>query len=386
MTRIRTVLLFFLAIFQINTVFAQNNQISADPSLSDSVIRQRANTGTVTLITGGIDGIATTYEQLASDMATIFDVRGKLRVLPVVGYGSLQNVEDLLYLRGVDIGMVHSDVLRHLEQKNILRSAQRKLRYIIKLYDEPLHLLVNSSITDIQQLSGQTVIIGRPGSGNEMSALTLIGELGISPNVVHVEFEEGVEQVRSGQAAAMFVVTRHPSTKLREVTNDGKLKLLPIQVTERLGKTYGSLDLTSQDYPNFIAPGETIETPHMSAVLAVYDWQPGSPRYENVLAFISRFGEKVSDLPLANRKDIWKNLDPAAPVKGWERYGPANALVEQAIAAQQTPPVLAQEALASDEIFQQFVEFIRKSDPQRQLDDQELKKLYARFQLWQQAQ
>ena len=42
----------------------------------------------------------------------------------------------------------------------------------------------------------------------------------------------------------------------------------------------------SEYYPNLIASGETIETPQMAAVLAVYDLQPGSPRYEN------RFGNE----------------------------------------------------------------------------------------------
>ncbi len=386
MTLIRIVLLLFLTIFHVNAVFAQGRQISADPTLPDNVIRQRVNSGTVTVITGGVEGVSNTYHQLAGDLAAVLDVRSQLRVLPVVGYGSLQNIEDLLYLRGIDIGMVHSDVMRHLQQRGILPSAQRKLRFISKLYDEPLHLLVNNSITDIRQLDGQTVIIGRPGSGNEMSALTLISELGISPNVVHVDFKEGVEQVRSGAAAGMFVVTRRPATKLREVTAGETLRFLPIPVTERLAETYEAVNLTSEDYPNLIASGETIETSQMAAVLAVYDWQPGSSRYENVTAFVASFAEKLPELQQASRKDVWEKLDFAASVKGWERYDPANALVTQLIAEQQTQPMVSQQALAGDEVFRQFVDFIQRSDPTRQLDDRELRKLYARFQLWQQAQ
>ena len=38
--------------------------------------------------------------------------------------------------------------------------------------------------------------------------------------------------------------------------------------------------------------------------------------------------------------------------------------------------------MAGDDVFQQFVEFIQKSDPDRQLEERELRKLYARFQLW----
>jgi len=382
MTRFLIALVLCLTLFQTNAALAQNRQISSQPNLSKDAIRQRVNAGTVTVITGGVDGVSNTYQQLAGDMAAVLDVRTRLRVLPVVGYGSLQNIEDLLYLRGIDIGMVHSDVMRHMEQRGILPSAKRRLRYITKLYDEPLHLLVNSSITDIRQLDGRTVIVGRPGSGNEMSALTLISDLGIKPNLVHVPFEEGVEQVRSGRSAAMFVVTRRPASKLQDITADGNLRFLPIPVTDRLADTYESVNLTADDYPNLIAPGESVETPQMAAVLAVYNWQPGSPRYENVTAFISNFADKVSELTRASRKDVWEKLDPAAPVKGWQRYGPASGL---AVAVRQKPVELADRTLSEDEVFRQFVKFVQNSDNTRQLRDDEVRDLYARFQQWRQT-
>lgn len=386
MISLRIFTLLFLSAIPMTAVSAQNRQISADPNLAENVIRQRVNSGTVTVITGGVDGVSNTYQQLAGDMAAVLDVRSKLRVLPVVGYGSLQNVEDLLYLRGIDVGMVHSDVMRHLDQRGILRSAKRKLRFITKLYDEPLHLLVNSSVTDIRQLDGQTVIVGRPGSGNEMSALTLISELRLTPKLVHVPFEDGVEQVRDGRAAAMFVVTRRPAKKLRNLTADGQLRFMQIPVTKRLAETYEPVQLTSEDYPNLIAPGETVETPQMAAVLAVYNWQPGSPRYENVTAFIADFAEKIPALMQASRKDVWEKLEPNAPVKGWTRYGPASSLTWNAVGEPQTTAALSQQASAFDMDFNEFIDLVRKSRHRAQFSERELRDLYAEFVLWRQAE
>ena len=46
--------------------------------------------------------------------------RDRLRVLPVVGKGSLQNVTDILFLRGIDIGIVQSDVLTYARRSSCI--------------------------------------------------------------------------------------------------------------------------------------------------------------------------------------------------------------------------------------------------------------------------
>ena len=207
---------------------------AAAQSQSEDAIRQKANAGTVSLITGGVDGVSNTYQQLASDLASVLDAKSELRVLPIIGYGSLQNIEDMLYLKGIDVGMVHSDVMRHMEQKQVLPGARNRLRYVTKLYDEQLHVLANTKYTDVRKLNGQTIIVGRPGSGNEMSALTLLRDLRLKVKIIHVEFDEGVQQVRDGRAAAMVVVTRKPSSKLRKIKANSGLHFLPVPMTKTL--------------------------------------------------------------------------------------------------------------------------------------------------------
>ena len=65
----------------------------------------KANAGTVGIISGGVDG---TYVRIAADLAAVLDDGQSLRVLPVIGKGSLQNVADILYLRGIDVGSVEA--------------------------------------------------------------------------------------------------------------------------------------------------------------------------------------------------------------------------------------------------------------------------------------
>src|SRR5215217_1526038 len=65
--------------------------------------KQALNANTVTLISGTIGG---TYVQFGADLASVLDDGNQLRVLPIVGRGSVQSVADILFLQGVDLGIV----------------------------------------------------------------------------------------------------------------------------------------------------------------------------------------------------------------------------------------------------------------------------------------
>jgi TRAP-type uncharacterized transport system substrate-binding protein len=56
------------------------------------------------LLTGTIGG---TYVQFGADLASVLDDDDNLRVLPIIGRGSVQSVADTLFLKGVDLGIVH---------------------------------------------------------------------------------------------------------------------------------------------------------------------------------------------------------------------------------------------------------------------------------------
>ena len=59
------------------------------------------NANTVTLLTGTIGG---TYVQFGADLASVLDDDGNLRILPIIGRGSVQGAADVLFLKGVDLG------------------------------------------------------------------------------------------------------------------------------------------------------------------------------------------------------------------------------------------------------------------------------------------
>ncbi len=71
---------------------------------------EELNANTVTIVSGNPNGA---YLYLTYDMSAVLDDGDKLRVLPVIGKGGGQNTKDILYLRGVDMGITQSNILRY---------------------------------------------------------------------------------------------------------------------------------------------------------------------------------------------------------------------------------------------------------------------------------
>ena len=99
-----------------------------------------------------------TYLRIATDMAKVLDnPTTGMRVLPISGDGSIQNITDLLYLKGVDLAVVQSDVLAYIKDRRIHGGVGDRVGYITRLYNEEFHLVARDRITSIADLSGKRV-------------------------------------------------------------------------------------------------------------------------------------------------------------------------------------------------------------------------------------
>lgn len=105
--------------------------------------KDRLNNNTATVITGTIGG---TYVQFGADLASVLDDGDRLRVLPIVGRGSVQSIADILFLKGVDLGIVRSDTLDYLEKKGFTSNLRGQFTYITKLYNEEMHVVAPKAI------------------------------------------------------------------------------------------------------------------------------------------------------------------------------------------------------------------------------------------------
>src|ERR1700716_2198312 len=137
---------------------------------------QSLNANTVTLMSGTIGG---TYVQFAADLASVLDDGNKLRVLPIVGRGSVQSVADILFLQGVDLGIVRADTLDYLEKKGFAKDIKRQFTYVTKLYNEEMYVIASKSVRSLADLNGKRVSVDLPNGGTYVTASIVFERLGI---------------------------------------------------------------------------------------------------------------------------------------------------------------------------------------------------------------
>ena len=278
--------------------------------------KQALNANTVTLITGTIGG---TYVQIGADLASVLDDGNKLRVLPIVGRGSVQSVADILFLQGVDLGIVRADTLDYLEKKGFAKDIKRQFTYVTKLYNEEMTIIAPKSTRTLKDLEGKTVSVDLPNGGTFVTALTVAERVGLKANFVYIEQRIAMEKLKKGEIDAVVVVGGKPYKSVSGFTNDGRFHLVTVDYEKPLQGDYLPASLTAKDYPNLIAEGETVDTIAVPAVLAAYNWAPGSERYRKLSQFVEAFFTKFPAFQNAPFHPKWKEVSLAAPLSGWTR-------------------------------------------------------------------
>jgi len=286
--------------------------------------RELVNQATVGIISGGVAG---TYVRIAADLADAFDEGYDLRVLPVIGKGSVRNIEDLLLLRGIDIAIVQSDVLEFYRRADLYPGIEDKIAYITKLYDEEVHILARAELASVDDLRGRRVNFGTEGSGTFMTAGIIFDELGLDVEVTTLPEPEALASLRAGDIDALVFVGGQPLTLVSQIEADSGLRLLPIP-RGRVDAGYIEAELAAASYPRLIAPGERIPTLAVGAVMAAYNWPAEHPRNAKVSRFVDHFFADFERLKGAPYHPKWQQVDLADPVPGWRRLSAASSRLQ----------------------------------------------------------
>ncbi|HTG05577.1 MAG TPA: C4-dicarboxylate ABC transporter substrate-binding protein, partial [Bradyrhizobium sp.] len=80
----------------------------------EAQIRERLNAGTIGLAGGLLEGAPIRF---ATEIARVVNDGGAVHVLPIVTRGPTENVNDLLYLKGVDAAIINSDSLEEYKSQ-----------------------------------------------------------------------------------------------------------------------------------------------------------------------------------------------------------------------------------------------------------------------------
>src|SRR5260370_4725757 len=163
------------ALFRVDGANAQTIPKSIQQGGSDAAIRERKNAWTVGVAGGLIDG---TYMRFADELGKVLDDGDNLRILPVVTYGAASNLDDLLYLRGIDAAVTQSDVFEFFRTQRKIANLESRINYIIRLPTAELHVLARTDINSLQDLRGQKVNFGKPGTGSSLTGPIVFQRLG----------------------------------------------------------------------------------------------------------------------------------------------------------------------------------------------------------------
>ena len=326
-----------------------------------------ANQGTVGVITGMEGG---TYAQTAADLTILDD--GTLRVLPVIGKGSLQNLSDILYLRGIDIGFVQADALTYAKQHNLFPGLTQNIRYIAKLYDEEVHILARKDIESLDALNGQRVNVDVEGSGSAMTAQILLDALGIKAKVEHQKQVNGLEELKRGEIAAIIQVSGAPMPLLTRLDNTSGLHFLPIELNPTLAQTYLPDQFTHDTYPALVPADASIPTLAVGDVMAVFAWSPHTERYTKVARFVDAFFSKFDQFLQPPRHPKWREVNLTAEVPGWTRFQAAQDWLSQHATAK-----VAQAATQA-----RFAAFLSDAKAGTNLSDADKAELFQQFLAW----
>lgn len=321
----------------------------------------KMNANTVSLMTGSF---GSTYAQIGADLASALDNGENLRLLPVLGRGSVQAVADILLLKGVDAGIVRKDTLAYLERKDFANNIRNQFVYVTKMFNEEMHVLAPRTVGSLKDLDGRTVVVDLPDSSTFVTSINVFERLGIRPHLLYIEPRLALDMLRRGEIDAIVAVEGKPLQWLSQV-KDANLHLVPVAYERPLYDEYLPSKLTSADYPDLISDDAPVDTIAAEAILASYNWPANSDRYRRLSLLVDSLFTRIAELQRPPFHPKWKEVALRAPVAGWTRfqaaqewinrnYPPAGATTSAAADVQR---VTSERPGRDDPLFREFLEW-----------------------------
>jgi TRAP-type uncharacterized transport system substrate-binding protein len=326
----------------------------------------RINNWTIGLAGGLLEG---TFSKYAADLGKALDDADNLRVLPIISYGAVGNVTDLIYLKGVDFAITYADVLDHFKNVEKIPGIERRVNYVIPMFQGEFHLYVRPEIKTIQDLAGKKVGFNTVGSAANYTGNIVFDRLAVKVEKVFMNNSLALEAMRKGELAGIVHVVGKPNELFTRFKPDPGFHFLPLEYTEKFQDYYTPGELTSADYPNLIEKGEKIETISVQALLAVYNWRPDTDRYRRCVRFVEYLFERFDKLRVAPYQPGWKEMNLAGTIPGWTRFPPAQEMLNRVAARPKIDPALARTQAArvapnnqaeQERLFQQFLEWSKQ--------------------------
>jgi TRAP-type uncharacterized transport system substrate-binding protein len=293
--------------------------------------KEKLNAWTVGLAGGLLEGAPI---RLATEIARVVDDGDNLYVLPIVTRGATENLNSLLYLRGVDMAIINADALD--EYKLQAPHIQQRITYILNLFPSELHVFVRPEIQRLQDLAGKKVNFNTQGTAAAYSGPLIFGRLGINVEKTFIPHQVALQQMRKGDIAAVVFITSKPVDAFLKGKWEPGFKFLPVEYGNKFEDYYLPATLEANEYPDLIKQGERIATIAVPTALVAFNWPAGSNRYHRVARFVDRLFNGIDKLQGPGFDPKWKAINLAATVPSLSRFPAAQDWLNRRAANRQT--------------------------------------------------
>ena len=328
------------------------------------------NNWTIGLAGGLLEG---SFVRYAADLGRALDDGDNLRVVPMITYGAVGNVSDLIYLKGVDFAITYADVLDHY--KNVLKipNIEKRVNYIMPMFQGELHIYARPEINSIEDLRGKKVNFNTVGSAANYTGGIVFDRLGLDVERTYLNNAIAIESMKKGEIAAIVHVVGKPNSLFSSIKPEPGFKFLPMEFSEKFEDYYVPAELTNADYPNLIPKGQPVSTISVMALLAVFNWNPNvnGDRYRRCVRFIEYLFERFDRLRQPPYQPKWKEMNIAGTIPGWTRFPAAQELLDKAhatttssidtsMARTQAAKAAPLDPAEQDRLFRQFLEWSKQ--------------------------
>ncbi|HLJ19608.1 MAG TPA: hypothetical protein VKU84_05395, partial [Stellaceae bacterium] len=186
-------------------------------------------------------------------------------------------------------------------------------------------------------------------------------------------------KLRSGEIAALAYVAGKPAPLFLDVRQQDHLHFLAIPLKPEIASAYIPARLTSDDYPAVVAADGAVDTVAVGAVMVAANLGD-SERNRNVASFVEAFFTQFPKLLEGGHHPKWNEVNLAAELPGWRRYGPADSWIKRNGGA----PVAVNEQQMR-EIFTRFLDERTRSTGGQALTAQQKDELFDQFKKWQEG-
>jgi TRAP transporter TAXI family solute receptor len=335
----RIVLAFLLLVggFWPSPSSAQTQASQPKDKINREQLRQKMNENLLVLMCGSLGA---PYIQLGHDISVVVNDGDNLRILPVVSDGALTNVRDVLYLKGVDLGITTVQILNTLRASNEFgANLDRQITYIAPLSVDTLHILARPGIERIEDLKGKKVSFNSKGSGTARFTPLVFKTLGIDVSETTMAQGDAIQAMRNGELDATACSCPMPLPAFPNVKPEWGFKFLDVPYVPAFEQDYVPASITNENYPNLVAKEHKVQTIATSTILISFNWSRGSDHFKRIEKFVDAFFGKADELRKPPRHPAWRDVNMAATIRGWQRFAAAQEWLDRNAAKPVAAPV-----------------------------------------------